>query len=280
MPLPFPEWGPDEGAARADFEADCRSAADPRYVGDGVVLSKVLGRYYMYLDGSDGRIAHHLMFDGFWESWIALGLRGCIHPGDTVVDVGANHGYYSLLMAEAVGPGGAVIALEPQQKLFALLRRTVLANGLHGVIEALQVAASDTEGEGRMSIPFDFSGNGSLRKSYEFLEERVRLEDVRCAPIDSIVGDRPVHFIKIDVEGAEADVIAGMQATLRNNPLLQIGIELEAWQPGFLELLAQLQSAGFRPHLANYSGDLHEVPYRYLRASAFEPMVIFKRGHR
>lgn len=232
----------------------------------------------MYVDAGDGRLGHYLMFDGYWESWVALGVRSCLEPGMTAVDIGANHGYYSLLMANAVGATGRVIAIEPQRKLAGLLRRSVLANGLHDVIDVRHVAMSDRSGNATMVIPIDFSGNGSLRKDYAELELPVVREEVPCARLDDEMADRRVDFVKIDVEGAESEVFAGMQRVIQNNARLQIGMEIEAWQPGHLNLLADLQLMSFRPHIVNYSGDLHEVSYHYLRSRAFEPMVIFRRG--
>src|SRR5688500_10243311 len=75
-----------------------------------IALCLVLGRYSMYVDTVDQYISPHLMLDGYWESWVTLAMAKIIKPNWVCTDVGSCMGYYTILMADAVGPGGKVFA--------------------------------------------------------------------------------------------------------------------------------------------------------------------------
>src|SRR5271165_2925357 len=69
------------------------------YLGDHLALAQVLDRFKMYVDTRDIGIAPHLLMGGHWEMWITKLFCDLLQPGMTVVDVGANFGYYTLLAA-------------------------------------------------------------------------------------------------------------------------------------------------------------------------------------
>jgi hypothetical protein len=96
---------------------------------DDRVLCKVLGKYLMWVDALDQGLSPHLIFQGFWEMWITAAMARFVRRGTTVVDVGANVGYYTLLLADAVGPQGRVVAFEPNPPIAEKLRMTDANNG-------------------------------------------------------------------------------------------------------------------------------------------------------
>ena len=73
------------------------------------MLCRVLGKYLMYADSQETGITPHLALHGYWESWITLALARTLRPGWHCLDVGANHGYYTLVMADGAGPDGRVV---------------------------------------------------------------------------------------------------------------------------------------------------------------------------
>ena len=92
------------------------------YIGDQMVLCRVLGKYLMYADAQETGITPHLAMDGYWESWITRALAWTVRPGWHCLDVGANHGYYTLVPADGACPEGRVTPIEPTPKLAELLR--------------------------------------------------------------------------------------------------------------------------------------------------------------
>lgn len=240
------------------LEAVSRRDAQALTIGDGVVLCRVLGRYLMYADTEDAGIVPHLCFGGCWESWITLAIARLVRPGWHCVDVGANHGYYTLLMAEGAGPSGSVIAVEPNAKPARLLALTLSVNGMASRVDVEEKAATDSEGE-RLSflIPANFGLNARLSESHGDDAEAYAY-DVETTTIDSLTRSWPrVDLIKIDVEGAEEAVWRGMRETLSRSPDVIVILEVNADRyedprTFFLEL----ERAGFPLRYINENGDL------------------------
>src|SRR5262249_37644456 len=115
---------------REAFESICHQGARSQYVGDNLCLCRVLGSSLMYVDTRDHVHAPHLMMDGFWESWITVAMMRALSPGMVAVDVGANLGYYTIVMGKSVGPTGRVIACEPNKSLVEIVKQSLLLCGL------------------------------------------------------------------------------------------------------------------------------------------------------
>src|SRR5260370_19641668 len=85
--------------ARQRLEKAIRRQVQTVYLGNGLVLARILGRFKIFLRTDDRGFACHLMLDGFWEMWLTQFLARSIRSGMTVIDVGANFGYYTVLFA-------------------------------------------------------------------------------------------------------------------------------------------------------------------------------------
>jgi FkbM family methyltransferase len=128
--------------------------------------------------------------------------------GTTVLDVGANVGYYTLLLARAVGPTGRVIAIEPDRRNVAWLRWHMRANQIHNVRTILGAVASYTgnaafsPGASNTTGHLITHGPGKLISSY-------RLDDI----VFGSNRDVP-SIVKMDIEGGEADALLGAEDLL------------------------------------------------------------------
>jgi FkbM family methyltransferase len=239
--------------SRQEFEASCRARAAAVYVGDRTVLCRVLGSCLCYVDGDDSAVAPHLAMDGFWEAWNTLALARNVQPGWRVADVGANHGYFTLLLAALVGAQGRVFAVEPNPRLVSLLSRTLRVNGLDQRVTLLPYAADARDGEGQLVVPRDFSGDGSIAVQ--------RSGDVRALPVarrrlDGVI-DTPIDFLKIDTEGADYDVLNGALGLLPMDR--SVSVLLEHYAPFYEDAakpLGRLMSKGFALRYVTHDGDL------------------------
>jgi FkbM family methyltransferase len=135
----------------------------------------------------------------------------CVRPGATVIDVGANIGYNAIYAARLAGPRGCVIALEPTPDTLTVLRHNVIASGLSNVaIEA--VAAGGLGGTQEFFVRGEVSAVNSLYPDSRYAHVTSVLR-VPVVLLDDLV-DGQVDVVKIDVEGAELDVLEGMSRIL------------------------------------------------------------------
>lgn len=168
--------------------------------------------FVMELDLSDW-IPQDIYLQGDFEPTTSEIVQKLLRPGDTVVDVGANIGYFSLMFARCVGPTGRVLSFEPVPKLAASLKRNLEINQFSHVSISSH-ALSDHRATARFFAgPNENSGLSSLREPRDCSESF----DVDLAPFDDLVPDcENVSLIKIDVEGAELQVLRGMTKLLQN----------------------------------------------------------------
>jgi FkbM family methyltransferase len=181
---------------------------------------------------------------GDWESPVTQTLRKEIHPGMTTLDIGAHIGFYTLIMAQNVGKDGRVFAFEPNPEVQGYLRENILQNGYPNVI-VCPVALFREEGFGVMK------GHDSLIASLSPLPVEsggkipMRVYDRIAAPL----GIGRVDLIKMDVEGAELDILFGMKELLeRDHPSLVIEVHkllLKKFGYSDADLFDYLTSFGF-----------------------------------
>jgi FkbM family methyltransferase len=200
-------------------------------------------------------------------SWFEYdSVRWCRHlvrPGMTVVDVGAHIGYYSRLLSEMVGSQGQVLAFEPDPENFATLTSN-LSPPRYSNVQAFNCALSDRDGV----LPLHRSlgnSNHSLLAGYTESQETVEVETVTLDAFLAARGIDRVDFIKIDVEGAEPLVLAGMTRTITHSPDLTMLVEYnpEALRCGDVppeDMIRSLQDTGFCVQAILPGGTLGDVP--------------------
>ncbi len=200
----------------------------------------------MWLDDKD---TLELAVHGVYEPMETALLREYLKPGQTFVDVGANIGYYTLLAARAVGPKGRVYAFEPDPANFKLLEKNTAANGYHRNVVMVSKALSNKGGSARLYL------NPVNRGDHRIYNPRDGRESVA---IETLALDEylkkwgpEVHFIKMDIQGAEAAALDGMKGLIRKNKGLKLVTEfspgaLKAFGSDPRKYLRDLQALGFR----------------------------------
>lgn len=183
-----------------------------------------------------------------WPSSTAT-FRECLKPGMAVADLGAWIGYYTLLAASMVGDGGRVYAFEPDPANYALLEKNVRANGYRNVVCRRQ-AVSDRSGEARL-----FAGEYSVSHSlstFAAVDPQMSIP-VATTSLDDFFraqGWPRIDFVKMNLEGWEGFVIAGMAELLQRSPRLTIMME---YYPDLMQkteadpavMMKKLTDAGF-----------------------------------
>lgn len=151
----------------------------------------------------------------FLGRWHALGIESFVSSvcglPDTIVDVGANRGEFSLF-ASSVVKGGKVICFDPNPQCLAKLRGDILRNSITN-IEIHQVGLSSESGSMMLHVPRIYSGQASFGPMDDFdIEYEVKAELKRG---DDVLANENPALIKIDVEGFECHAIEGLSQTIR-----------------------------------------------------------------
>ena len=198
------------------------------YLGGRVGLTQLESGEPFFVCTRDSGITPWILLGGHWETFVTRTIRRLVRPGDRCLDVGANMGYYTVLMAKAAGPSGHVVALEPNPELFVVLERNIAVNGLGSCVTAHALAAGDAAGTARLSVTDVNMGGGSIAGV-----GTTAGIPVAVATIDSLLGPTDIlDVVKIDAEGHEWAVVAGMQDVLARSPRAAVVLELSptAWE--------------------------------------------------
>jgi FkbM family methyltransferase len=249
----------------------------PVYFGDHTALVATRWGSKMLVDTRDAMVAPWLVLDGLWESHVTEWLQRTLRPGQVFVDVGANIGYFTLLGATLVGPGGTVVAIEAHPRLAELLQRNVIINGYHRYVTTWHRAAWSEATELKLHLRQNFASNSSVGSigsdALARLGDTEEIVKVQALPLDDLLADLPrIDVMKVDVEGAEVHVFTGLEKTLLANPAMTVMFEWSPAQiddvgddPGALIDLLDGHGFGFRlleKDLATISGAaLLDLPY-------------------
>jgi len=206
------------------------------------------------LDARD-MVAREILGWDVWEKPNTDLILGSLHEGAVMFDVGAHIGYYSVLGSLAVGPSGKIVSVEPNPDTLRRLRKDLeLSHTSNVVVE--DVACTDKE----TTLTFyqasiRNTGASSISEANAANADhgaKVQSVTVRGRTLDSMVqelGLQRVDFVKIDVEGAEVQVLRGMKDTLaRFHPHMLIEMkpsQLESMGTSIGELRTVLRDSGY-----------------------------------
>lgn len=142
-------------------------------------------------------------------------ISDLLETGDTFYDIGANVGFFSILASKIIGSTGAVYAFEPVPRNASRVEKNACLNSLNNV-EVIKIAVSNYCGQSELLLA-RHSG-GAVLKSAGIPPDFTGSIVVETSTLDAVMDReqlRPPNLVKIDVEGAELDVLRGMIGTLR-----------------------------------------------------------------
>ena len=193
-------------------------------------------------------------------------IRQLVKPGDVVCDVGANLGYFSFLMAELVGENGKVHSFEPNPVLGDVFEKSLSLNGYRDRVVLNRAAVTNRSSESAnfyISQDKTNSGLSSLHMHEWGTEHGFFSKDDKVSVQTTNLNDyfareriERCSFLKIDVEGGEAEVVRGMDILLKT--VRPKAVILETRANGEADQL--MRSAGYRPTLLKGDGALRNEP--------------------
>lgn len=217
--------------------------------------SVVVNGLTLYLDKKDSL---NLTLNKNYEPAETAFLKATIKKGQHVVDVGANIGYYTTLLASLVGEEGRVYAFEPDAENFELLKKNIAVNGFKNVVIE-NMAVSDAV----KNIFLYYSGDKGDQRIYDSRDGR-QSRTIRATSLDEyFTNGQQIDFLKMDIQGAEGLALRGMAATIRRSRSIVLNIEfwpfgLEKSGFGSLNFLDALVKTGLRFYDLN-NKDLSDV---------------------
>jgi FkbM family methyltransferase len=202
------------------------------YVGHGRMLVGTTWGGRLLVPSDDLALMPDLVAHGIYDVPFTRFVQQQIEPGDVVFDVGANIGVFTVLLAYRVGESGRVVAYEPNPRTLEVLRDNVSFNWLGDRVEIVPKAAGASNASAAFLAPRRFSGSASLQPIGDLLVSDDRRDTVDVLEVETVSLDsRAGHFegialIKVDVEGGEEKVFAGMEQLLAAGVVERICFEL------------------------------------------------------
>lgn len=210
---------------------------------------------WLYAHASEGKVFKHpvarrtvecayLGYKFLIEASTLSPLRSIAVPGSTVIDVGANIGFFSVRFGRWVGPDGHVIAIEPEAQNMATLRRRVRRAGLQQTIDCVEAVAADRPGEMRLALQYQPGAHRIAAAG----------KPVSAVTLDDLTMNEPrrVALIKIDVQGAEMMVLTGARRVIEmHRPAIIIEVDdhaLQRFEASAREMITLFADLGYRGH--------------------------------
>lgn len=222
------------------------------YVGNGRLLVYLETGGRLFVSADDLSLVPELLRHGIYDVPFTRFLHRALGPGSTFVDVGANAGLFSVIGGH-VAWRGRVIAYEPVPALQALIRDNIATNWFADRVALRPVAVGAAPGRATFGFPTTMQGLGRLnlqRDAFDALHPDVPIEEVTVEVVrldDELADVGVVDLVKIDVEGGEAAVLAGMRGCVERRQVRRVSLEVRKDvaamndEAGWTELVGELR---------------------------------------
>lgn len=232
------------------------------YLGPDLALVRLNSGQLLYVDPLDEHVSANIIAHGYWEAWVHAVVTSLLKPGDHVVEIGANVGYYTVTMADRIGPKGVLTSFEANPRLVALVNRSLTLNGFAARARLVAKAAMDRAGQVEFVVSRRNSGGGYVSQwEHQPYEDGEKLQ-IEAIPLDDL-NLAPVDFIRIDAEGSEPFILRGAEALIDRSPDVVICMEWSVIQmasrtsvPDFVDWLV---AKGFRFWRIDYDASLSSI---------------------
>jgi len=214
---------------------------------------------------ASGRLSY--FYSNPYRKAVVDAMITALRPGDVFLDVGAHLGYFSIIAARVVGPSGRVIAFEPHERLQSELRALITRNQVERIVEIVPFAVAEREADCTLYTSDGSEAHTTIDPERSPVKGLVKFRPatvVRVTSLDRWLEGRPalasrVRCIKIDVQGAESRVVAGMGRTLLPGVTVLCDTSIGS------EADLTLERVGYRRHrldrgVATYSNFLYVRP--------------------
>ena len=191
---------------------------------DDIGIKQIDG-HSIYFDPKDKFLHNQLKFYQLTEKFLTKLIKKNVTKDMTTINIGANVGYYTLLLARQVGKGGIVYSFEPFLSTIKFLKKTVKESGYNN-IEIIPKAVRNKTGIEKMALLESSMHNIFVPNHPDW--HKIKVDVIS---LDDFLTDKnsKIDFILMDAEGSEPYILDGMKKTIENNPNLEIITEYNAF---------------------------------------------------
>jgi FkbM family methyltransferase len=221
-----------------------------------IVIKELDQGLRLFVDLSDCVIGLNIIRGSYERSEVSF-VQRTVKPGQNTVDLGANIGLFTLVMASLVGEAGTVYAFEPLDRNAALLERSIVENGFEDRVTVTRSVVGQSSCSARLlfSEPSLDSGGAHLFTDRMSVPAGHRIAEVGMVDLDHADLRRPIDFIKLDIEGAEPLALLGAERILRaDRPILLSEINSAA-----LDKVARVTPAQYISQLRGHGYDCYAL---------------------
>jgi FkbM family methyltransferase len=238
------------------------------YLGNNRILTRTIYGHKIIVDSRDISLAPHILIDGFWEKWITNVFLDLLEEGMTVLDIGANIGYYSLLAADKIGTKGRLVCFEANPELSDVVFYNLQINGFGTNSEVISKAVYSEDSKLTFNVYEKYLGSSSLWGNdahAEIYHDKIKKIIVDGIALDShFPAATKIDFIKIDAEGAEPYILKGAKRVLNDNPNVIVMME---FAPAIINVAygsveffyKEIRSLGFDIFRIEHNSKLHKL---------------------
>lgn len=201
------------------------------------IVVKIFSGLKMYLDPRDIAVVPHLALDTIWEHRITAAWLAVVQSHDTVIDIGANFGYFGALAAQRTDKKHSkIVMFEANPHLLPYLRKTLSVNWLNEQSVVENYAIADKPGEVVLNLLKDYIGSSSIQTAEQldtYMHNKMYLETQEKIPVQAVTlddyckdkGIKTVDLIKMDIEGYEELAYKGMRKIIKVSPNATLFVE-------------------------------------------------------
>jgi len=220
------------------------------YLDTQTALTQLHDGQLIYVDPQDQQLTPSLIAQGAWEVWIEDIIRCIVRPGDKVIEVGANVGYYTLIIGSLIGPTGHLHTFEANPRVAKLLRRTIGSSGASDWITLHENIVADRAGTMTFSSSTQAGGAGGIFENGREFGEDTLLNEVKAVRLDDLFPDQTFDLMRIDAEGSELLILNGALALLDRSKSIKLCVEWSVYmmtrRGDVAALIDRLGSMGFK----------------------------------
>jgi len=249
-------------ATSMDREA---TITEPEHVPDWnlIELKPDTGFRFWMPDGLVPSQQREIETTGSYEPATSATLMRFVQPGSAVIECGSNCGFHTLNLAKAVGPQGKVYSYEANPELISILQKNVTSNGYSDIVDIFNQGVWSEDTTLRFPVRKHSLGGAGLKKKflnpYKRWRHRRKIKrfvDLQVVSLPTLCRERNINFLRMDVEGAEFEAIAGGRALLgeRNITIVMEWIPRAGERKLTTSLFDTLQSLGYWTYRISSNG--------------------------